>query len=515
MEPNILLKLGDAEDMCPTTPLPAIIPSMMPVVTPANPMAPAAATQIAGPSPSAPADSFAGDGAGTTAGDARRFEEVTRPRLVRVGGEWFDADTGEPEGRESRVRRPKSRQNRGDGLKGTRFQYREKGTVARDLILGGSVVRVWSPDLEKDEDVMRSIANLARYPDVHPFIAIMPDYHIGENSVNGSVIPTRNALFVNAIGGDIGCGMASAKFPLVLDELSQYLSAIYEETYARVPTGRRTHSEPSERIAGLSIFETGIEIMNRANTKSAMQQMGTLGSGNHFIEIQADTDGQVYVMVHTGSRILGQHIKKFGEQKGRTLARPRGVVALDANSPDGRAYMDHVEYAVNYARANRLEILRQVFEAFRAHVPKLKDVEFETLLEGLIDLPHNYIAKEIHFEEELYVHRKGAIYVPKGALGVIPGSMGSASFIVDGRGNPFALHSSSHGAGRVMPRGEALRTVRMEDFLKSMEGVLSRRDEGILDEAPEVYRNVDTVMRYQRDLVAIVKKLRPIAVVKG
>lgn len=393
--------------------------------------------------------------------------------------------------------------------------YRYDQKLTRDLVFGNRLVRVWSPEAEHDKDTLRAFKNLAKYPEVFPYIAIMPDYHIGENSVNGAIIPTRQTLYVNAIGEDIGCGMASLRLPVRVEDINRKLDQIYNRLYSRIPSGRRLNITYEDRIDIKDLFKSDLEVLNNANTKEAKQQMGTLGSGNHFVEVQIDENGYINLMVHTGSRRLGQNIRKIFSRKGKVSNSSIGLVALDANSSVGVEYLAHVDFATEYARENRKEIMLQVYQTISEILPRLLETQFEKLLEDLIDTTHNQITRETHFGEQVYVHRKGAVHLPGGALGLIPGSMGSGSYVVRSKGNRFSFDSCSHGAGRRMSRGRALNSIRLEDYLKAMQGIVCRTDDNILDEAPQAYKDIDTVLKYQKDLVSIVNKLRPLVSIKG
>ena len=409
--------------------------------------------------------------------------------------------------------RPSKKVKKVSEINGIDVTNPDKKSVAKDLVFDGKLVRVWSPTITREKDVIQSLKNLAKYPDVFPYIAVMPDYHLGENSVNGSIIPSENLLYVNAIGGDIGCGMASLKLPFEFEEIQRNLMQIYKDIYARVPSGRRLNITPNERVNNLPIFDNDLEIMNNANTKRAKQQIGTLGGGNHFVEIQKNENGDINLMVHTGSRILGQHIRGINMKKGKTLDSPRGLVVLEAESDEGKDYLKQVEFAVQYAKENRQEILRQAYEAFTDSVGG--NDSFESVLEKLIDVSHNSLSKENIFGKDVYVHRKGAVHLSDGELGLIPGSMGTNSYIVQGKGNKYSFESCSHGAGRKMSRGVAFSTIRKSDFLESMQGIISREDDSILDEAPQAYKDIGKVVKYQQDLVKVVEKLSPLACVKG
>ena len=426
-----------------------------------------------------------------------------------IGG-WND------EGRHRRPRKKLKQQQSGSSIThvdGIDVRYRSKKSGVQDLVANDRLVRVWHPEI--DEKARLAMMNLTKYPDIWPYISVMPDFHVGESNVNGTVIPTMNTLYVNAIGGDIGCGMACMRLPLSLSDIESVQQQLFKEIHARVPVGRRVNIRYDERVDGKSFFQTDLEIMNKANTQRAKQSLGTLGSGNHFIEVQVTELGEVYVMVHTGSRMLGQNVRKAGIQRGHNAQQPRGLVTMAADSEEGKEYLRNAEYAVQYATENRREILYQVFLAFQALVPQMSDVSFDSLMAEYIDTPHNFISREEHFGRQLYVHRKGAVYVPKGELSIIPGSMGSYSHIVRGKGNRFSFHSSSHGAGRALTRHQALSRISYEEYLAEMEGIACRQDRNILDEARGAYKDISQVMRHQRDLVSIYETLYPFVVVKG
>jgi tRNA-splicing ligase RtcB (3'-phosphate/5'-hydroxy nucleic acid ligase) len=394
------------------------------------------------------------------------------------------------------------------------FRNKNKKSLAKDLIFDDVLVRVWSPEIEKEEEIKRGLGNLARYPDVYPYIAVMPDYHLGENSVNGSVIPSRSTLYVNAIGGDIGCGVASVKLPIDVDEIEPFLREIYKSIYEKIPTGKRLHIKPDRRVLDLPLFDSELDLMNVSNKKRAQQQIGTLGGGNHFVEIQRGEGGKVNVMVHTGSRGLGQIVREVSHRNGIKHDRPKGLVTLDADSDEGRAYLDNVNFAMRYAEANREEILREVFGALKSYVPRLEEISFDDILAKKIEVPHNFLSREMHFGEEVFIHRKGAIRVLEYELGLIPGSMGTHSYVVLGKGNKYSFNSCSHGAGRKMTRNEAKNRISRSDFAKAMGEVVSRKDKGVYDEAPQAYKDVEEVLSYQRDLVKRVEVLKPLISIK-
>ncbi len=434
--------------------------------------------------------------------------------LVKVRGVrgFYDPISGDHHVPGAHGGRPKKKATGGSSSKGVKLA---KGSKARVFDIDGVEFRIWSPEAGRNEDLMRGLGKLAKYPGIHPFVAIMPDHHLGESSINGSVIPSVDTLYVNAIGGDIGCGMTCVKLPITVSDIGDKLEAVYKSIYARVPTGRRTHTHPSERITSLPLFQVGLEIMTGRVTKKAMQQFGTLGAGNHFVNIMRNASGEIYLMLHTGSRGLGQHVRTYGVRNGVKHVLPRGLVTLDANSDAGRSYFEHVQYATRYASANRMEILRQAILAFQEHVGAIADAAIDSLLLAALDVPHNYVAREELMGKRLYVHRKGAIRVGKDELGIIPGSMGTSSYIVRGRGNEASLMSSSHGAGRKMTPYKAMQSIRPEDFEAAMRGILVRRDQSAYKEAPQAYKTIAEVMRWQKDLVAKEEELFPLAVVIG
>jgi len=400
------------------------------------------------------------------------------------------------------------------------FEYRrgnidlryDEGTSARDIIVNRRLFRVWHPEARGDKTLTERLTSLSRYPDVFPYVAIMPDYHNGESSVNGSVIPSENLLYINAIGGDIGCGMSFARLPLTTHDLGDKLRKIYEAIYQKVPTGRRVNIEDYEKFSDFPLFQQELEVLNKGNIKDALQQIGTLGGGNHFIEVQADSEDNIAVMIHTGSRAIGQHIRTIFMRKATNPEKSRNLFYLSADSKEGKEYLEHVDFATRYAAENRAEILRRVMEAFSEQFPELRECLSE---DNIIDVPHNFISLENYFGKEVYVHRKGAIHVPKDSFGAVPGSMGSASYVVRGRGNKYSFDSCSHGAGRRMSRGQAFDLIRREEFIGAMGDVISRTDDSIVDEAPQAYKDINEIIKYQKDLIRTTDKLRPLASIKG
>jgi len=411
--------------------------------------------------------------------------------------------------------RKKKRDRRNGSEAHNAWEFGFKGENVTDIESKGNLVRVWAPKTEIDKDVARTLKSLALYPGVYPYVAIMPDFHIGESSVNGAVIPSENMLYVNAIGGDLGCGMSFVDLGVSVDSVRRKLNEIYGEIYEAVPTGKRFNVQFDERLEKNELFVQDLPLLNRTNKKLAMQQFGSLGRGNHFIELQEGEQGQLGLMIHTGSRGIGHLIRNIGMKAGTALDSPRGLVVIEANSEEGEEYLRNINFAVQYASKNRLEILMRVLGVLQGKSEELGRKSLEEVRENVIDVPHNLITQERHFGKDLYVHRKGAVNLLKGQLGIIPGSMGTHSYVVVGRGNVYSFNSCSHGAGRIMSRGKALNTVSPRDFESSMSGIVSRRDRSVYDEAPQAYKNIELVLGYQKDLVKRVSKWYPTLSIKG
>jgi len=389
-----------------------------------------------------------------------------------------------------------------------------KKQEVRTIKVNGVTIKAWSPTIERDKEVQEGLRKLKHYPDIYSHVAIMPDYHLGETSINGSIIPSQETLYLNAIGGDIGCGIALAKLDLKEEDLDGKTREIYRALASRIPTGRRVNIHPEERVEAMEIFGAESPTLTNTVIKKAKQQMGTVGDGNHFVEIQKDQEGNLYAMVHTGSRYLGQVIREVHSRNG-TQSNPKSPIMLNINDQEGEAYLRDSQLALAYSIENRREILRKVLEAISETATEIPEDEQKKILEEILDVPHNFISKETHFGTDLFVHRKGAIYVPEGTLGIIAGTMGTPSYLVEGRGNKESFESASHGAGRRMPRGRALRSISHKEFLRTMDGIESRKDENVLDESPQAYKNINEVMKNQKGLVKKVEELSPLINIRG
>lgn len=391
---------------------------------------------------------------------------------------------------------------------------------------GARPIKNWAANIE--DQALQQAKNLARLPFIAPQgVALMPDAHAGKGSTVGSVIATERAIIPAAVGVDIGCGMNAVRLSLKASDLPDDLRTIRNQIERDVPLGAggahnrnqeldRNHDRlpalPSLRFAALLEDELKLGTMHKPAS-----QLGTLGSGNHFIELCLDENQDVWIMLHSGSRGIGNMIgTHFIERAKRRMEQffinlPDGDLAyLPEDTDDFNDYMEAVGWAQNYALENRRVMMEAVIAALRRHIPK----EF-TITQEAINCHHNYVERENHFGRNMWVTRKGAIRARAGDLGIIPGSMGQRSYIVRGKGNMDSYCSCSHGAGRVMSRSQARRTFSLTDLVKQTEGVECRKDDAVLDEIPGAYKNIDEVMANQADLVEIVHTLKQVMCVKG
>lgn len=402
-----------------------------------------------------------------------------------------------------------------------RFRYREKHV--HDVVVAGSVIRVWNAAGAIDRRLIaQAFTQLLKTSFVYPYIALMPDYHPGQNVMVGSVIPTKDVILPSVVGGDIGCGMAAVRLPIESEQLSPELGMIRERISAAIPVGTAHNSTVTKRVEENSLWRRELRaplLSNRVRNK-LMRQFGSLGGGNHFLEVGEDTEHHIWLIVHSGSRGLGVLLRDYYIEHGalesgldqRTYAK---FPYLIANTQLAVDYLTDLSFALDFARENRREMMLRVLEVFAKLFEAVQTQGEANLVNLSIDLSHNFVAVEEHFNERLYVHRKGATRATKGLSGVIPGSMGSESFITEGRGNEYSFCSCSHGAGRAMSRAEAFRHISDRDFRKSMTSVVYRHDDRLKDESPLAYKNVRQVMRGQRDLVKILYELRPLMSIKG
>lgn len=378
-------------------------------------------------------------------------------------------------------------------------------------------IKMWAKEAEVEELAMAQIQNIAALPWAWHHVAIMPDCHFGKGATVGSVIAMKDAIAPAAVGVDIGCGMSAMPTSLGADDLPESLTALRSDVEAAIPLGMSSHVEPQwEKVVGASdLWEEfgGLDPHVERLLPRAMAQIGTLGSGNHFLELCLDEDKRVWIMLHSGSRNIGNELAKIHIARARALTHnhdlpdPELAVFL-AETPEMQAYRRDLFWAQRYAAVNRAAMLILYMEVLKKHFPTVRWGQS-------ISCHHNYVSEENHFGEDVLVTRKGAIRARRDEMGIIPGSMGTKSYIVRGLGNPDSFESASHGAGRRMSRGAAKRTFTVKDLEAQTVGVECRKDAGVLDEIPSAYKPIDDVMANQKDLVEIVHELKQVMCVKG
>ena len=385
-------------------------------------------------------------------------------------------------------------------------------------------VKIYTGEIEPAARLQ--LVNISRLSIVHHHVAAMPDVHLGIGATVGSVIPTKQAIIPAAVGVDIGCGMIARRLSLGAEDLDERrLRKVFDQITRDVPVGFDSHDERSARTDAAKRFRKGLaKIMERhpnigkrvSKRASWVNQLGTLGGGNHFIEVCLDEEKRVWVMLHSGSRGIGNAIGSYFIELARKDAERDQLRLPDrdlAYFPEGAKhfddYVEAVGWAQDYARANRAEMMELVVDAMHRHLPP-----FEATDEA-VNCHHNYVERERHFGEDVWLTRKGAIRAGEGELGIIPGSMGARSYIVRGRGNSESFHSCAHGAGRRMSRNAAQKAFSTVDLEKQTEGVICRKDKGVLDEIPGAYKNIDEVMANQSDLVEVAHTLKQVLCVKG
>lgn len=383
-----------------------------------------------------------------------------------------------------------------------------------EIIHTGKIpVKSWAGNIE--ESAFQQAAHLSELPFAKYHIALMPDCHSGYGMPIGGVLATENVVIPNAVGVDIGCGMVAVKSSL--KELSGgQLSDIVRDLKKSIPTGFNQHKQPQAE-EDMPQADRRLNIVHK-EFEHARYQLGTLGGGNHFIEIQKGSDGHLWYMIHSGSRHLGHAVathynrvaKALNKQADNPVPPKFNLAWMSLDSPEGRLYFAEMEYCTRYAFANRKKMSDTVQKIIRKH----SKADFFPI----INIAHNYAVREKHFGETLIIHRKGATSAKKGETGIIPGSQGTKSYIVRGKGNPESFMSCSHGAGRILSRTAAKKQLDLDKEIERMnsQGILH----GIsktkhLDEAPGAYKNITDVMKKQSDLVEILTELRPLAVIKG
>ena len=398
-------------------------------------------------------------------------------------------------------------------------------SIKQSFHKGKVQVHLWTEDVE--HSALEQLLNVSRLPIVHPHVAVMPDVHAGIGATVGSVIPTRGAVVPAAVGVDIGCGMNAIRLSLRAEQLPDSLRRVRNEIEAAIPVGFDMHGKDPVRRSTITPLAKRLEvILDKHPAIARMQkqrpydawvrQMGTLGGGNHFIELCLDEADAVWVMLHSGSRRIGNQIgryfislakKDMENQLGRLPHKDLAYFQEGARYFDD--YVEAVYWAQDYAMVNRREMMRLILMALRTQLPP-----FEIAKEA-INCHHNYVAREHHFGADVYVTRKGAIRAGAGELGIIPGSMGARSYIVRGKGNADSFCSCSHGAGRRMSRSAAKKRFKAKDLEAQTVGVECRKDKGVIDEIPGAYKDIDQVMADQSDLVEVVHTLKQVLCVKG
>ncbi|WP_426266891.1 RtcB family protein [Sphingomonas sp. LHG3443-2] len=396
---------------------------------------------------------------------------------------------------------------------------------------GGRPVKMWTKGVPVDPKARDQLSRAAKMPFVFKHVAAMPDVHVGIGATVGSVIPTKGAVIPAAVGVDIGCGMMAARTSLHAADLPDNLEGVRRAIERAVPHGRdvaRGKRDPGswgDPPPGIvAAWSTLAERFKRITDKypklaktNNLVHLGTLGTGNHFIELCLDEADAVWVMLHSGSRGVGNAIGSFFIELAKEDMRRWFVNLPDedlAYFPEGTEhfddYVEAVGWAQDFAALNRRMMMTNVIRAIRSVIAKPFEAELEA-----INCHHNYVQKENHFGQNVLVTRKGAVRAAEGVMGIIPGSMGAKSFIVRGRGNKEAFDSCSHGAGRLMSRHEAKRRFTVDDHVAATAGVECRKDEGVIDETPAAYKPIEAVMAAQSDLVEIVHTLKQVVCVKG
>jgi tRNA-splicing ligase RtcB len=402
---------------------------------------------------------------------------------------------------------------------------RNRKMPIKKVISKGKVpVKIYTDDIE--HEAMQQLYNIAQLPFIHSHVAAMPDVHAGIGATVGSVIPTKNAIIPAAVGVDIGCGMNAIRLSINAGDLPDNLRRIRGVIEDAIPVGFDMHKTDKARDSTVRGLSNGLDTilgkhpkvtkMQKKPYQTWIRQLGTLGGGNHFIELCLDENDDVWIMLHSGSRGIGNVIGRYFIELAKKDMQKRMVNLPDKNlayftqgADYFNDYVEAVHWAQDYAMANRREMMHFILKALQKHLPKFG------ITKEAINCHHNYVAEEVHFGEKVFVTRKGAIRAGEGELGIIPGSMGAKSYIVTGKGNPQSFCSCSHGAGRRMSRTEAKRRFSEQDMEVQTTGVECRKDKSVIDEIPGAYKSIDEVMENQHDLVDVVHTLKQVVCVKG
>ena len=388
------------------------------------------------------------------------------------------------------------------------------------------IIKAWTKGVPVEPEAIKQLQNTASLPFIFNHVAVMPDVHFGMGATIGSVVATKGAVIPAAVGVDIGCGMMAIQLSLNANDLPESLKQIRNEIEKCVPVGFAQHrdnvldetqiKEYVKDIKNLVDEHPEIAKMAKDPVAKVMNQSGTLGGGNHFIELCLDENNDVWVMLHSGSRGIGNIIGRHFINKAKEDMRIHHINLEDTNlsylsegTQHFNEYVTWVEWAQQYAAKNRQVMMELVLYALRKHLPEF------SIKKKAINCHHNYISRENHFGSNVIVTRKGAVRARVDDYGIIPGSMGAKSFIVKGLGNEDSFCSCSHGAGRVMSRTKAKKVFSVQDHIDATKGVECRKDKSVIDETPKAYKNIDAVMQAQKDLVEIVHTLKQVVCVKG
>lgn len=382
------------------------------------------------------------------------------------------------------------------------------------------IVKHWTENVQVDDNTMNQAKLLADMPFIHKHVALMPDCHLGIGATVGSVIATKKAIIPAAVGVDIGCGMMACQLSLKASDLPDSLVEIRSLIESAVPVGMgEAGSHKETKGAPMELIGKYVDILvkhPKIEHGKRWEQLGTLGGGNHFIELCIDESQNVWIMLHSGSRGAGNKIGQYFielaklEMEKYFISLPdKDLAYLPQDSKYFYGYIEAVSWAQEYAKLNRETMMAII-------ISKLSGVlKPFSVVEHAINCHHNYVSMENHFNDNVWVTRKGAIQARQGTLGIIPGSMGAKSFIVRGKGNPESFNSCSHGAGRVMSRAEARKKFTLQDHIRDTDGVECRKDDAVIDETPKAYKDIEAVMAAQADLVEIVHTLKQVMCIKG
>lgn len=395
---------------------------------------------------------------------------------------------------------------------------------------GGSPLKMWTKNVQIDDAAIQQMKNVAMLPFIHKHVAAMPDCHFGKGATVGSVIPTKGAIIPAAVGVDIGCGMMAWKLTVSAKDLPDNLAKVRADIERAVPHGF-VSTAGRARKGGWDVVPNSVgtrwrDLENRYRTiidkhprishKAPAHQLGSLGTGNHFIEICLDENDAVWVMLHSGSRgpgnVIGQYfidLAKKDMQRHFINLPDKDLSYLEEGTEHFDDYIEALNWAQDYASENREAMMDAVLRVLRGHLPKFQ------IGDMAVNCHHNYAVQENHFGADVWVTRKGAVRARQGDLGIIPGSMGTGSFIVRGRGNTESFCSCSHGAGRAMSRTEAKQRITLKDHRAATEGIECRKDRNVIDESPAAYKDISSVIAAQQDLIEVVHTLRQVVNVKG